>query len=92
MEESKKNGGLGFRDIESINKALLVKWYWILIQNHSALVAVIMKEKYYKNGVLIEAKLAMAIKSLIWRSMFSSLDLIKTRLVWRVGNGSKIKI
>lgn len=60
MGDSKKRGGLGFRDLESFNKTLLVKQCWRIINNPSSLAARIMKEKYFKHDSILEAKLDMA--------------------------------
>lgn len=91
MSESKKGGGLGFRDLESFNKAILAKQIWRMQNNPDSLVTKIMKEKYFKNGNLLEAQLGST-PSLIWRSIWSSLDLVKVRMVWRARNGRSIKI
>lgn len=61
-----------------------------MIQNPSTLVAAVMKEKYYKNGDLLEAKLGPR-PSLIWKSLFSYLELIRLGMAWKVGNGKKNK-
>lgn len=50
-----------------------------------------MKEKYYKNGSLLEAKLGHG-PSLVWRSLWSALGLIRAGVKWRVGDGRTIKI
>lgn len=58
LEENKatqKQGGLGFRDPESFNVALLVKQLWRLLKNLESLVAQIPKEKYYKDGDLLDS-------------------------------------
>lgn len=91
MGDSKKIGELGFRDLESFNKVMLAKQYWRIFNNPSSLVARVMKEKYFKEGRLMEAKLGYG-PSLIWRSLWHSIGLIKEGLLWRVGNESQIKI
>ncbi|XP_040997132.1 uncharacterized mitochondrial protein AtMg00310-like [Juglans microcarpa x Juglans regia] len=87
MGDSKKRGGLGFRDLESFNKAMLVKQCWRILNNPSSLVAKVMKEKYFKEDRFLEARLGYA-PSLIWRSLWYSISLVKESLRWRVGDGS----
>lgn len=43
----KGDGGIGFRDLFSFNKALFTKQGWKLITNPSSLLARVMKVKYY---------------------------------------------
>ncbi|XP_042969115.1 uncharacterized protein LOC122301804 [Carya illinoinensis] len=91
MGDSKKRGGLGFRELESFNKAMLAKQVWRMLNNPSSLVARVMKEKYFKRENLLEARLGRG-PSLIWRSLWSSMSLIKSGLIWQVGRGNKIKV
>jgi hypothetical protein len=88
---SKAAGGLGFRDFLSFNKALLAKQAWRLWSNPQSLVAKIMKAKYFSGSSILEAKLGTR-PSFAWRSIISSCDLLREGLVWRVGNGEKIRI
>lgn len=87
----KSDGGLGFRNFESFDQALLAKQYWRLFIDPTSLVARVLKEKYYRNVELVDAKLG-AKPSMIWRSLQGALNLMKEGLIWRVGNGENIKI
>jgi ribosomal protein L37AE/L43A len=88
---SKASGGMGFRDFTSFNKALLAKLIWRLWQNLNSLVAQIMKGKYYPRNTVLEASIGRN-PSFAWRSIQSSCDFVKEGLVWRVGNGRKVRI
>ncbi|XP_035544636.1 uncharacterized protein LOC118348020 [Juglans regia] len=91
MSQSKEGGGLGFRNLSSFNSALLAKQARRILQNPSSMVATIFKQKYFRSSSLLEAKLRRA-PSQIWRSIWSSLDLLKEGLRWRVGDGQNINI
>jgi hypothetical protein len=81
MGDSKRSGGLGFRELESFNKATLAKQAWRISNNPSSLITRVMQEKYFKRGNMLEARLGHG--PLIWRSLWSSIDLIKNGLIWR---------
>lgn len=49
----------------------------------------IYKEKYFKDGQLVDAKLDYG-PSHIWRSIWLVMDLVKDGYVWRVGNGKRV--
>lgn len=53
----KSVGGLGFRNFESFNQALLDRKCWRLYIDPTSLVAKVLKEKYYRNAKLVDAKL-----------------------------------
>ena len=86
MGVSKAKGGMGFRDLEAFNKALLAKQCWRLIQDPSSLARSIIKAKYYPRGSLLEAKLESR-PSYAWRSIMASRDLLQEGMFWRVGRG-----
>ena len=91
MEKAKKEGGLGFRDLECFNTALLAKQGWQIIQNPDSLVAKVLKEKYFPNGSFLDIPLSKR-PSYVWRSIWNAKFLLKEGLVWRVGDGRNIKI
>lgn len=47
MGKVKAVGGIGFRDLEWFNMALLAKQGWKLIQNPESLVTKVMRDKYF---------------------------------------------
>jgi hypothetical protein len=91
MGLSKRKGGLGFRDLELFNLALLAKQGWRLLQHPESLMAQVMRAKYYPTTDFLSATLGPR-PSYAWRSIFQSQRLLKEGLVWRVGNGESIKI
>ena len=47
MAAKRSKGGLGFKDLQLFNKALLAKQVWKLITQPNLLVSKVLKEKYY---------------------------------------------
>ncbi|KAL3500939.1 hypothetical protein ACH5RR_035388 [Cinchona calisaya] len=47
LSEVKREGGLGFRDIQCFNLALLVKQVWRIITKQNHLVSKVLKSKYF---------------------------------------------
>ncbi|KAF5465302.1 hypothetical protein F2P56_015322 [Juglans regia] len=91
LSRGKGQGGLGFRSFSSFNLALLAKQGWSILHNPNSLSAQILKQKYFPSSNLLEAKVGSR-PSLVWRSMMAGLELLKEGLIWRIGNGHKVKI
>lgn len=91
LGEPTSSGGLGFCDIEAFNKALLTKQIWRFLMYPTALVSQVMKSKYFKKGNVLEAQILRQ-QSYLWRSIFSSIVLVKEGLCWRVGDGHITKM
>lgn len=72
---SKARGGMGFRDLQVSNKALLAKQGWRLITNPGSLVARIFKDKYYPSGSFMEASIGRR-PSYTWRSICQARDVL----------------
>ena len=51
----KNMGGMGFKDLEAFNNALLGKKLWRLITNENSLLGQVMKAKYYPNTEVLKA-------------------------------------
>lgn len=67
LTESKEKGGLGFRDLQAFNDALLAKQIWRLISKPNTLMCKVMKHKYFPNGSLFQATIP-GNASWLWRS------------------------
>jgi hypothetical protein len=91
MGRSKFRGGMGFRDLETFNLALLAKRGWRFLHNPDSLVSRIMKENYFPNDSFMHARLGSK-PSYAWRSIFQAREVLEKGLVWRVGNGEQIHI
>lgn len=91
MCKPKGIGGMGFRNLRSFNKALLVKQVWRIIKNPDSLVARVLKARYFKYHDIMESPLGSN-PSFIWRSLLWSRSLLAKGLSWWVGNGEQIDI
>ena len=76
MCKSKLNGGMGFRNLQVFNLAMLAKQGWRLITNPNSLVAQIYKARYYPHGDIFRAKLGSS-PSYAWRSILNGLEVVK---------------
>ena len=56
MKLPKDRVGLGFKDLEQSNMALLVKQCWRLLDNLNSLWAIILKARYFPVGNFLEAQ------------------------------------
>jgi hypothetical protein len=57
LGRSKFHGGMGFKDLETFNRALLAKQGWRLLKFPDSLVARVLREKYYPHGNILQAQL-----------------------------------
>ncbi|XP_062151894.1 uncharacterized mitochondrial protein AtMg00310-like [Alnus glutinosa] len=89
MGKSKSSNGMGFRDLEVFNLALLAKQGWGLVQQPKSMVATILRDKYYRGGEFMHASLGRN-PSYAWKSSFKAREVLERDLVWRVGNGNKL--
>ena len=94
MCNSKAKGGMGFRNLQAFNLAMLAKQVWRILSNPNSLVARVLKDRYVPMSYVLNAKLGNSL-SYSWRSIHkhhSSLEVIRKGTRWRVGNGKLIHI
>lgn len=88
---SKREGGLGFRDIQCFNDALLAKLSWRVLNKPNCLLARILLGKYCKSTPFLECQTANSI-SHGWRGVLIGKDLLKLRLGKVIGDGMNTKV
>ena len=91
LQQPKDKGGLGFRDFRIFNQALLARQAWRLLFRPDSLCARLLKSKYYPNGNL-EDTVFTGNASPTRTTISHGLELLKKGLIWRIGDGSKIRV
>ncbi|KAK3139312.1 hypothetical protein QOZ80_5AG0381190 [Eleusine coracana subsp. coracana] len=91
MVRPKFCGGMGFRDIELFNMALLAKQAWRIIRDESSLSARILKDVYYPNGDFLHASLGSR-PSKIWRAIMDGREVLMKGLIRRISTGETTDI
>jgi hypothetical protein len=91
MTKPKYMGGLGFRDTELFNLALLARQAWRILQDPNTLSARIIKAVYYPQGDFLEAELGFH-PSQIWRALVEGKEVLSRGLIRRIGNGETTRI
>jgi hypothetical protein len=87
----KNDGGMGFRDFQSFNLAMLAKQVWRLIDEPESLCERVLRAKYYPQGDILKAG-PKAGCSFTWQSILACLTTFKRGYIWRVGDGESINI
>jgi len=91
MVKPKFFGGLGFRDKELFNLALLAKQAWRILQDDNTLSARILKAVYFPSGEFLVAQLGSR-PSRVWRSILDRREVLTQGLVRRIGTGETTEI
>ena len=91
LASPKCQGGMGFRDLELFNLALLGKHGWRFITNPNSLCAQVMKGRYFPDCDFMEASVPHT-SSAIWRAIIAGREALHVGLIKRVGDGSTISI
>lgn len=91
MTQPKSMGGLGFKDFELFNMAMLVRQAWRLLQQPESLSARLLKSIYFPHSSILQATLGNH-PSQIWRAIIEGRDTLKLGLIKRIGNGENTNI
>ncbi|XP_043717635.1 uncharacterized protein LOC122665544 [Telopea speciosissima] len=87
----KSRGGLGFKDSKFQNRALLAKVAWRLWSSPNSHWAKFLKSIYFPQCDFLDARVGN-LPSWGWRSLLVGREVLLEGLIWRVGNGEKIRI
>lgn len=91
MTDSKREGGMGFRQFEAINDALLAKTAWRLLNNPDDLWTRMLKGVCFPDTPFLDAKKGGR-ASWIWDSLLEGRSVLMEDLFWRIGNGSEVRL
>jgi hypothetical protein len=91
MTRPKHDGGLGFRDMELFNLALLARQAWRLLINPNTLSAKVLKAIYYPDTDILKAELGPR-PSKIWRAITEGKEVLQLGLIKRIGTGQNTKV
>lgn len=90
LTRCKLKGGLGFRDLQKFNIAMLGKQGRQLLSNPDSLCARVLKGKYYLNGRFLSAKKKHS--SHTWRELLVGRKVLVLGLIRRIGDGTSTNI
>ena len=82
---------MGFQELWKFNDAMLGKQVWKLLTDTNSLLYRVFKAKFFPHCSILEAD-PKTKGSYAWQSILKARDVIKKGIVWRVGNGKKIRI
>ena len=87
----KKEGGLGIRNFEIFNQALLAKQAWRILTQPDSLMTRVLKNKYFPNSTFLKAKVSPNM-SFTCRSILEARDVIAKGMCRVIGDGKDTKI
>lgn len=91
LTRPKNLGGLGFRDLEIFNLALLSRQAWRCLNEPNSLSARILKAVYYPDSSILDAELGQH-PSQIWRAIVDGRNIMKQGIIRRIGDGRSTNV
>ncbi|CAA7044436.1 unnamed protein product [Microthlaspi erraticum] len=91
LVKSRKDGGLGFRDLQCFNDALLAKVSWRILTQPKCLLARILLSKYSHDTPFLESR-TPATMSHGWRGICIGRELLKSHVGRAIGDGKETRI
>ncbi|XP_075655083.1 uncharacterized protein LOC142625282 [Castanea sativa] len=87
--QAKDCGGMGFKQIEKFNEALLAKQVWCMMKNPKSLCHRVFKARFFPNCSILEAT-PSANGLYAWKSILSAQDVVRKGMVWQIGDGKTV--
>lgn len=86
MTGAKKEGGFGFKELQTFNTTLLTKMAARILEEPNSLWVQVLKGIYFPNSDFMQANKGSR-ASCGWSSILTGRDVIKEDTVWTIGNG-----
>lgn len=90
--QPKAFGGIGFRNLEFLNKAFLLKLAWHLLNDKKSTWAQLIKGKYFPKSSIMPASPPKNYHSANWKILCKISKLLKEYCHWIVGDGEEINV
>ncbi|KAF4395935.1 hypothetical protein F8388_013104 [Cannabis sativa] len=87
----KLRGGLGFRKVETINQAFLLKWGWKALTDNQSFWGRIVQAKYLKHRQFLDIE-SVSGDSGLWKAIVKARSLLSEGLCRKIGNGKETSI
>ncbi|KAL6133592.1 hypothetical protein ACLB2K_065827 [Fragaria x ananassa] len=87
----KEDGGLGFRDMELFNQALLAKQGWRILNQPDSLVYSTLKAKYFPSSSFLSTS-AKNGDSYAWRSLMKGKELLLKGVRYQISTGENVSV
>lgn len=91
MLRPKDRGGIGFKDLRLFNQSLLARQARRLIQYPDSLCTQVLQAQYYPQGDITDT-VFIGNGSTSWQAIEHGLEQLKQGYIWRVGDGSSIRV
>jgi hypothetical protein len=91
LTHPKCQGGMGFKNLELFNLALLGKHGWRFITHPDSLCCRVLKSKYFPNSDFMQATVPRS-SSATWRAIVAGREAVAAGLMKRIGDGSSVSI
>ncbi|CAN1279753.1 Uncharacterized mitochondrial protein AtMg00310 [Linum perenne] len=85
------DGGLGFRDFQSFNQALLAKQSWRILTEPNLLLSRVLKGRYFPSSNFLNAT-KRSHPSWGWQSILFGRDLLLPGLIWQIGLHTRLYV
>nr|XP_027060751.1 uncharacterized protein LOC113687311 [Coffea arabica] len=91
LTQVKEKGGLGFKELEAFNSALLGKQVWRILTQPNLLVSQVLKAKYFPMSSIFKCKVPNN-ASWMWRGLMEAREFVEQGVRRRIGNGRSTQI
>ena len=91
MCKKKTDGGMGFKDFQNFNMALLGKQCWKMLTEPNEFWVKLLKGIYFPNTSFWKASRG-ARASWAWHSLIEGRKMLEGNVLWQIGDGKKVDI